>query len=271
MTDLQRRRLLAAAWLAGVPVAQAGRIVEPPPALLAPHAARRLRVWLPPGYDAEPERRFPVLYLHDGQNLFAGGEGSPVRWQADETAQRLVLAGAVEPMIIVAIGHAGASRIDEYTPWPIVRQGRPMGGGAAAYARYLVGTLKPAIDRHYRTRPEREHTALGGSSLGALISLWMLVHHADVFGAALAVSPSVWWADRAILAELARAPRRPLRLWIDVGLREGEGTVADARRLRDAAQALGWPIFYVEDPEGEHDETAWARRFEAMLRFLYAR
>jgi predicted alpha/beta superfamily hydrolase len=218
-----------------------------------------------------------MLYLHDGQNVFdAAAAGA--EWQVDETAQRLVEAGAVQPMIIVAVAVASTGvRLDDYTPVP-GRMGSLLsaptaGGGAAAYGRYLAEELKPLIDARYRTRPGREHTALGGSSLGGLVSMWLLLQQPQVWGAALVVSPSVWWGGGMIVSAVDQAPASlpAPRLWIDVGGREGWHMVHGARRLRDAAQARGWPVAFLEVPEAGHDEASWAARVEAMLRFLHPR
>lgn len=254
------------------PPRRSGHIERLPPRPSAFVGPREVQVWLPPGYAAAPAQRYPVLYLHDGQNVFddaaAGAE-----WQVDETAQRLVQAGALAPFIVVAVA-ATAERIHDYTPLP-APSGPPagQGGGAAAYARYLVQELKPLIDTRYRTQPGRESTAVGGSSLGGLVSMWLLLQHGDVFGAGLVVSPSVWWADEAIVAQVAAAPTgTPApRLWLDVGLDEGPGALDGVRRLRAALQARGWAPAYLEQPGAGHDEAAWAARFEAMLRFLYGR
>lgn len=233
---------------------------------------RTVQVWLPPGMPDTPGRRYPVLYLHDGQNVF-DAQAAGAEWQVDEIAQRLVLAGAVPPMIIVAV-HNTAQRTDDYTPVPSNLPGVEgrVGGNGPRYARYLVDELKPFIDATYPTRPEREHTAVGGSSFGGLMSMGLLLHHGATFGAGLVVSPSVWWGDGVVLQQLAKAPKpTPApRLWVDIGLLEGEHAVAGARRLRDSLHQHGWPHRYTEVPQGTHDEAAWALRFEDMLRFLYA-
>ena len=257
-----------------------------PPALLrtgqieriAPQASahvlpREVQVWLPPGYGSQPAQRYPVLYLHDGQNVF-DARGVGVEWGVDETAQRLVAAGELAPMIIVAVAHS-AERMDEYTPVRAVLppDPAPIGGGAARYGRYLVEDLKPMIDARYRTRPEAAATAVGGASLGGLVSMWLALHHPETFGAALVVSPTVLWADFAIVADVrsARLPpgATPPRIWLDVGLREMPVMLDGARRLRDAIQARGWPLVYAEKPGASHDEASWAARVEPMLRYLY--
>jgi predicted alpha/beta superfamily hydrolase len=243
---------------------------------------RPVWVWLPPGYERDVKRRYPVLYLHDGQNVF-DARASGAEWQVDETAQRLVLAGAVQPFIVVAVP-SGRDRMQELTPTasllPPERSGLAqaarVGGGAAAYARFLVEDLKPAVDARLRTLAGPESTAVGGSSLGGLASLWLALHHGQTFGAALVVSPSVWWDDAFALRDarawaLPAGAARP-RLWLDIGGREGPGAVEAVRELRGALLNRGWDasnLAYTEDPQGTHDEAHWAQRVEGMLRFLH--
>jgi len=240
--------------------------------------ARPVWVWLPPGYDSEgarPALRYPVLYLLDGQNMFDGSSAG-AEWMVDETAQRLVLAGQVQPMIVVAVP-SGPDRIDELTPTAGRMDGARRGGGGPAFARYLLDELKPAIDRRFRTRPEAASTAIGGSSLGGLFALWVALHHAERIGAALVVSPSVWWddgfAERDVRGWRAQAGIQRPRLWLDIGGQEGEGAVAGVQRLRDTLQARGWMpgthLAYLEAPDARHDELSWAARVEGMLKFLY--
>jgi predicted alpha/beta superfamily hydrolase len=250
--------------------------------IISKHVSPRgVQVWLPPSYEREPHRRFPVLYLHDGQAVFdaamAGAE-----WQMDEAAQRMIERGEIAPFIMVAVDNS-QRRFDEYTPtrarMPAERTGtgraEDVGGGAPAYARFLVEELKPEIDRRYRTLAAREHTSVGGASLGGLLSLWFALHHADTFGAALVVSPSVWWDDRVVLRDVARATIRTekrAKLWLDMGANESAAAIPNVRALRDALRERGWrdaDLRYTEDPEGSHDEASWALRVPDMLRFLF--
>jgi predicted alpha/beta superfamily hydrolase len=236
-------------------------------------APRAVQVWLPPSYASAPKRRYPVLYLHDGQNVF-DDQAAGAEWQADETAQRLALGHRIDAPIIVAVD-SGRDRFEEYTPTRVTAGAASKGGGAPAYARFLIEELKPLIDHRYRTRPGAASTTVGGSSLGGLLSLWLAVHHPETFGAALVVSPSVWWDDefarRDVLA-LAPGGARP-RLWLDIGAGEGADAMPPVRRVRDALLERGWTtatLSYHEDPDGSHDEASWASRFEGMLLFLYA-
>ena len=261
------------------PLQRTGRIERHPAFASAHVAAREVQVWLPPGYASEPQRRYPVLYLHDGQAMFDAGSGG-AEWQVDETADRLVRAGAIAPLLVVAVSTADsvadpalANRVLDYTPAPGLYRGQRLGGGTPAYARFLVDELKPFIDRRYRTLPGPAHTWTGGSSLGGLASIWLLLQHADVFGAGLVVSPAVWWSDAAILRDVAAfdAARPRPRVWLDVGTREGDEALTGARQLHAALAAHGWGpdrLQFGEVSGAGHDTDAWAARVEPMLRFL---
>ena len=238
---------------------------------------RDIVVYLPPGYEEHPKRRHPVLYLQDGQNVF-DGDTSFIRgqeWGVDDSAERLIRAGEIKPLIIVAISNAGVHRIEEYTPTRDRNLQR--GGKAYLYGRMLIRDLKPFIDATYRTLPERRHTGLGGSSLGGLVTLYLGLRHADVFGKLAVLSPSVWWDNRSILRMVAAfdGTIRP-SIWLDVGTQEGSSpqkTLRDARALRDSLLARGWKmgrnLQYFEAIGADHSERSWARRVPMILRFLY--
>jgi predicted alpha/beta superfamily hydrolase len=234
---------------------------------------RNVWVYLPPSYT--PTQRYPVLYMHDGNNLFDrstafGGS----EWQVDENAERLIRAGQMRPVIIVGIGNT-AARMSEYTWYPDQIDGKPQGGNGAAYGRFIVEELKPLIDRTYATRPEREHTAIMGSSLGGLISFYVGMQYPQVFGKVGMMSPSIWWKDRAILADVPRL-ERSTQVWVDMGTREGRQPEVGLQNAKDFAQALekqGFEhfrnlAFHIE-PGGEHNEQAWAARIERPLRFFF--
>jgi predicted alpha/beta superfamily hydrolase len=232
-----------------------------------------LIVYIPPMYDTQSERRFPVLYMQDGQNLF-DPETSFIKgnyWRLGETADALIEAGAIEPMIIVGIYNAGVKRIDEYTP---VEDKRLGGGKAEAYGRMIVQELKPYIDAQYRTLPDAGHCGIGGSSLGGLVTLYLGLRYPAVFSRLAVMSPSVWWRNRTILRTIAALIKKPeLRIWLDIGTRESTRAVPDARALRDGLTKKGWrlgeDLNYFEADGGEHTESAWAERVAPMLRFLF--
>ena len=237
---------------------------------------RDLVVYVPPGYEQEPDRRYPVLYLHDGQNLFEGATAfvPGQDWRVSDTAEDRIKAGLVEPLIIVGIYNTGKHRIDEYTPTRD-REHRA-GGEAILYGRMLSSELKPFIDRTYRTLPDPGNTGLGGSSLGGLVTLFLGLLHPDIFGKLAVLSPSVWWDNRVILRLVRMVDPKPrLRIWLDIGTGEGGKHVINARALRDELVKAGWvsgaDLIYAEIPEAGHSEQAWAERVGPFLEYLFPR
>jgi predicted alpha/beta superfamily hydrolase len=233
---------------------------------------RDVLVWLPPGYD-DGNARYPVLYMHDGQNLFepetAFQKGE--HWRLGETAAELIDAGDIAPLVIVGIYNTGDHRKEEYTP---TRDAKLGGGLAGDYGRMIVEELKPLIDRSYRTRPDPDATGIGGSSLGGLVSLYLAFTHPQVFRRVAALSPSVWWNWRAILKTVRQARSKPrLQIWLDMGTAEGKRGLDDARLLKAALVGLGFSVgvdlHYAEYEGATHSEQSWAERVEPMLRFLF--
>jgi predicted alpha/beta superfamily hydrolase len=237
---------------------------------------RSIIVYLPPDYEARRGKglRYPVLYLHDGQNIFDRATSIGEEWEVDETAQSLIEAGVIEPLIIVGIYNTGAHRIDEYTP--VKDDHVDAGGHADSYGRMLVQELKPFIDGRYRTLPGVANTGLGGSSLGGLVTLYLGLRYPTVFSKLAVVSPSVWWGGRLIVREVeALAGKLPLRIWLDAGTLEGDQVCKDARLLRDALVDKGWvlgeDLTFTEVDGGEHNERSWGARVDPILRYLYPR
>jgi predicted alpha/beta superfamily hydrolase len=237
---------------------------------------RNITIYLPPGYDqpAAAEQRYPVLYMHDGQNLFdASTAFVPGHdWGVDETAEAFITAGRIAPLIIVGIDHAGETRAHELTP--SYDHKMKAGGRSADYARLIVDELKPYIDAHYRTEPGPATTGVGGSSLGGLISLYLGIMRPDVFGRLALFSPSLWWDKRRLLQQVRVMPEKlPLRIWLDVGTAEGAGTLYNARMLKNALLRLGWQrgddLEYLEAADADHSEAAWALRIGPALEFLF--
>lgn len=238
-------------------------------------AARDLIVYVPPDYDRQPERTYPVLYLQDGQNLFDGRTSFiPGRtWDLREQADAAIEAGEIEPLVIVGIYNAGERRIAEYT---FERDWQLGGGEADEYALMLTRELMPWIAAQYRVRTDRLDTGVGGSSLGGLVSLYLGLRHPQLFGKLALLSPSVWWNHKSILGFLnERAPQvweRP-RVWLDVGDCEGRRTLEDAQMLNRHLVANGWRpgenLRFEEIQGGTHDEASWARRVRPMLKFLF--
>ncbi|WP_395401978.1 alpha/beta hydrolase-fold protein [Pseudoduganella sp. UC29_106] len=177
---------------------------------------RKLRIYLPPGYEENGKKRYPVLYMHDGQNLFdAKTAAYGVEWNIDEVADRMIAEGSMQEVIIVGIDNT-ADRIAEYTPCCDPKYG---GGKLNDYAKFIVKTVKPWVDGHYRTLRDRRHTAVMGSSLGGIASVYIGQHYPQVFSMASGVSSSFWWNESNMVRN---APRLlPVKFYIDAG--DGDG------------------------------------------------
>ncbi|SOC55108.1 alpha/beta hydrolase [Ornithinimicrobium cerasi] len=240
-----------------------------------PGLGRRAEVyaWLPPGYD-EGDERYPVLYLHDGHNVFLDERANGgVSWDVDRAMTRLAQDGLAA--IVVAVPCHPTLRHEEYTQHPHPLSG---GGRAADYARFLCEELKPAVDATLRTRPEPRHTLTAGSSLGGVVSAYLWASRQDVFGGAGVFSPAFWWpGDRAldeVAAQLAVGGLEG-RVHVDVGGLEQPGDpvinglyVEQAERLVGILRDGGIPVHYVFDSAAAHFEDAWARRFPGAVRWL---
>jgi predicted alpha/beta superfamily hydrolase len=239
---------------------------------------RDVLVYLPPGYTRFSRTRYPVLYLHDGQNVFdAATSFAGVEWGVDETAQRLIRQKLIEPLIIVAIANTGENRVHEYAPTPGVievkeKRKKRSRGLARVYGQFLIEELKPYIDRKYRTKREAEFTGLGGSSLGGLVTLAIGILFPHAFTRLIVMSPSIWWDDFSVYRLVDMIKEKPqLRIWLDTGT--AEPGWENARALRDRLVETGWKLFddlqYLEIEGAEHSEAAWAARVDPALRFLF--
>ncbi|WP_338501028.1 alpha/beta hydrolase-fold protein [Sphingomonas kaistensis] len=258
-------------------------------------------VWLPPGYDKDTKRRYPVLYMHDGQNVFFPKRSNFNKvWAADKAALTLINARKVAPFMIVAVDHPGPSRFLRYFPTRVVsaplRQGTEgfakgkLGGDE--YLSFLGDTLKPVIDARYRTRPQPRYTAVAGSSMGGLISLYALTERADIFGKAAAVSTHSPLIDPDLLAKqpmmaagvkadwkryLSTRLGTPQgrKLWMDHGTETLDASYAPYQAVLDQGVAdAGWvrgKDFESRVYKGTaHEENAWAARLPEMLGWLLA-
>jgi len=242
---------------------------------------RDLLVWLPPSYDASAEQRYPVIYMHDGQNLFDAETSFVGEWQVDETMTTLAADGL--QAIIVGLPN-NDQRVLEYNPFPDTWVGK---GKGDAYLQFIVQTVKPLIDAVFRTLPGRDSTGIAGSSMGGLISLYAYFKHADVFGLCGAFSPAYWFGGSAIMDFVRDVPYAPGKLYMDIGTDEGvvaqrfpwrkgitqqemsRRYVESVRRIRDLLREKGYAdMLYVEENGAPHNEDAWARRLPAAMRYL---
>nr|WP_086940594.1 alpha/beta hydrolase-fold protein [Thaumasiovibrio occultus] len=251
---------------------------------------RTVRIYLPQGYQCETSLRYPVLYMHDGQNMIDpalsyGGQ----TWRAPEILDQLQRDGQSNGILLVCVDnntdYEGA-RMDEYSPWPCEKMvhlgtrehaNNHKGGKGAQYINFIVETLKPYIDAHYRTLADRDHTVIAGSSMGGHISLYALLQHSETFHFAGVFSPAFWFSENAMAAfiEQAQCPY-PVGIYMDMGTRESSNHdighfpqvyLNGARRMqrlleqKDASIALR----YDEIALAVHNEAAWAERFPAFL------
>jgi predicted alpha/beta superfamily hydrolase len=239
-----------------------------------------LRVWLPPGYDAAENlgRRYPVLYLNDGQNLFEVATSyTGVEWQVDETAARLIHERRIPAMIVVGIDNAQAGRMREYVPYRSadIQEKRVEG---KRYPAFLFNEVFPYVNRRYRIERGPENRGIGGSSLGALISLYTAIAYPKEFGRLLLESPSLFVANRRLIRDSARARHWPQRVFLGIGTHEtgdeykNRQVVEDVLALTDVLRKAGLGAGRLKvdvEPGANHSESAWAKRFPEALTFLY--
>jgi enterochelin esterase-like enzyme len=242
--------------------------------------SRFLRVWLPPQYD-EPEnagKRYPVLYLNDGQNLFEPSTSfTGVEWQVDETADRLIRESQIPPMIIVGIDNAQKDRFREYMPHRCLNPMMLRVQGSR-YPNFLLKEVMPFIARTYRVATGPENTGLGGSSLGALISLYTAALHPGWFGRLLLESPSLWASNRQMIRESRAILQWPDRIFLATGTQEAgredrdRSMVDDVQELANIFKRAGLDdrrLHLLIDDGATHHESAWARRFPEALSLLF--
>jgi predicted alpha/beta superfamily hydrolase len=243
---------------------------------------RDLLVWLPPGYHA-PEnagRAYPVLYLMDGQNVFEALPGLPGEWGVDETATELIEAGAIRPLIIVGVPHAGENRLTEYLPFGSIQGNEAAGPEFVAWMRREV---MPRVERAFRVASGPENTGIGGASLGGAISLYAATQHPDVFGRVIVESlPLLPDNGNAARAYLDSVSAWPGKVFVGMGGREISNNERDAERnamyrawaeeldARLAAAGLGADDRRLRiDADANHNELAWAARFPEAVKFLF--
>lgn len=231
---------------------------------------RRIWIYLPPNYAATTQS-YPVLYMHDGQNLFDTITSFAGEWQVDESLNQL-FENSDEGTIVIGIDNGGAQRINEYTPWPNRKYG---GGDGEAYIDFIVQTLKPYIDANYRTKTEREFTGIMGSSLGGLISLYGAIAYQDVFGRVGVFSPSLWFTDDIYEFVTDTGKQQDMRIFLMVGELEGSteiNPVEDLQRMYNTLQIAGFGVGELiinTHADGQHSEWYWAREFLPAYKWLF--
>lgn len=239
------------------------------PAFFMPQLNKNRRIWLylPPDY-ATTTKNYPVLYMHDGQNLFDDATSFSGEWGIDESLNTLHAAGDWG-CIVVGIDNGGADRIDEYSPWKNAQYG---GGKGEKYADFIVQTLKPYIDSHYRTASDPAHTGTAGSSLGALIANYIGIEHQDVFGKIGNLSPAFWFSDSCFTHVSTTGKTGDIRAYFVAGTNESTTMVPKMTQMRDLFKTIGVPNSELKlktDNDGAHSEWYWKREFPACYQFLF--
>lgn len=242
-------------------------VFTPPLWLPALQRARTLRVYLPPSYASRRERRYPVIYLHDAQNLFDDATSYAGEWGIDETLDALAKSTGFEA-IAIGLDHGDERRLNELSAWPHAQFGA---GDNDKYLSDLVDVIKPFVDANWRTLPGREHTAIAGSSFGGLASHYALLRRPDVFSKAGVFSPSYWVSEQAFMQAGNVALPADTRVYFTVGGKEGEDTVANAQRMLGVlrGRGLGERATLSLEPAFEHNEAAWRAEFPRAVRFLF--
>ncbi|MBC3873106.1 alpha/beta hydrolase [Undibacterium flavidum] len=230
--------------------------------------SRQIRIYLPPNY-ANSDTRFPVLYMHDAQNLFDAATSYAGEWGVDETMNALSKAGKLD-LIVVGIDNGESKRMTELNPWPNAEFGAPEG---KEYVEFIVNVLKPYIDTHFRSKPDRANTAIMGSSMGGLISHYAINQYPDVFSKAGIYSPSYWISAVAIDFILTKPAAKDARLYLATGEKEGGSQVPDVQAAYETILKAGHPsknlsLKIVAD--AKHNEKFWRSDFELAVLWLFA-
>jgi predicted alpha/beta superfamily hydrolase len=230
--------------------------------------SRGIWIYRPPSYDENPNERFPVVYMHDGQNLFYDSAAfGGTSWNAGGAMDQGARDGSIHEAIVIGIDN-NADRMSEYTPVSDPDYG---GGNADAYLAFVIQELKPQMDANLRTLPDAAHTAIIGSSLGGLVSAYAGLHHADVFGRIGALSPSTWWDNTWIIGQTQQASGTlPARVYVDSGdAGNSNDDVTDTAQLAQAWKAKsGVTVDYLVQSGGQHNEYYWRQRLPGALSFL---
>ena len=228
---------------------------------------RDVLVWLPPSYESSPDRRYPVLYMHDGQQIFDPATSTWGQdWEVDEWCDSLMRAGKMQEIIVVGI-YCTPERREEYSTLH----------GADSYTRFVIEELKPMIDQEYRTLPDREHTAVAGSSMGGGISFHMIWTRSDIFSKAACLSSAFTYEQDPILMQRVRDcaewPDIQLYLYCGEGDKLERLLVEDQRLMQETLSEKGWTegpdLMIAVDPDGKHNEETWARHTGTWLQFLF--
>jgi predicted alpha/beta superfamily hydrolase len=229
---------------------------------------RRIWICFPPDYFTT-ENYYPVVYMHDGQNVFNAGTSFAGEWEVDEAMQDAVQQ-ACSNAIVVAIDNGGGNRLDEYAPWLNTQYNE--GGQGGQYVDFIVNTLKPYIDDEFRTLPQKENTAIIGSSLGGLISAYAIFTYPEVFGRAGIFSPAYWFNPQIFDLAASHTAGEGNKIYHVCGTSEGNGSVlTNQNQMISLLEGNGYgpnQLLGLDDPNGAHSEWFWREEFPAAYTWL---
>jgi len=229
--------------------------------------SRQVRLYLPPGYGTS-DKSYPVLYMHDGQNVFDNATAYAGEWGVDETLNDLAASGQLE-LIVVAIDNGAEKRMTELNPADHAEFGKAEG---KAYVEFIANTVKPYIDQHYRTLADVEHTGIMGSSMGGLISHYAILQFPQVFSKAGIFSPSYWAAGQQVSWFENQPAAQEARLYFYMGGKEGDSMVPDVERVYQAVLSKGHAteqIQYHLVADADHNEAAWRNEFKTAVLWMF--
>lgn len=229
--------------------------------------SHKVWIYLPPNYK-NTSKKYPVIYMHDAQNLFDAATSYAGEWEVDETLNKLYEKTG-KGFIVVGIENGGEERLNEYTPWENKKYG---GGKGAIYVDFIVKTLKPYIDDHYRTKKQQKHTGLIGSSLGGLISYYGGLQYPETFGKIGALSTSFWYSEKVVDFTQEKGKLKNVNLFLLVGGKEGDDTDKDTQKMEKLLLKTGFKPKNLKtkiNPEGKHNEAFWRSEFLEVVSWLY--
>ena len=236
---------------------------------------RKIWIYLPPTYKVTT-KKYPVIYMHDGQNLFDNATSFSGEWEIDETLNQLYKENGFE-IIVIGINNGGKKRLDEYSPWKNEKYG---GGEGEAYAEFITQTLKPYVDKNYRTKPNKEHTAIMGSSMGGLISFYTALKYPNVFGKVGVFSPSFWFSEKSYAYAKTYGTIKNTKMYFLAGGKEDGNTafeeigqtVKNMNTMVEVLQKKAVKSSSITSkivPEGEHNEKLWKNEFKEAVQWLF--
>lgn len=239
-------------------------------AIRIPHLKRRRKIWafLPSDYFTNPEKRYPVIYFNDGQNVFESWKAAyGVSWEAHKSMKELSASLGLPECILIGVEHGNSHRITEYSPF--LKQGGFSFAGNV-YSDFIANALKNYVDRHLRTLPGRENTFITGSSMGGLSALFTCFKHQDVFSKAGIMSPSLWIAPQIYPLIEKYGQHYPTQFYLSVGTKEGASTIKNLKDLKQTLTSKGFKTTYNKVKGGEHNEALWQNEFKQFYQWIFS-